>query len=403
MSETGNSPSSKFNPGLGCNISLSLITLLIGLFVVEYGLRLFSPLSLNQLDFIYDPHPGFWRKPDVLGYSNSFGMADKPRQLEKQPGVFRIALLGDSYMEWGGPTGKRMGDLIESYSNGRLELLNFGISSVGTVQELDIYRHHVRQFQPDLVMVALLTHNDLRNNHYELEMSSGYHFLQYASRVERDEKGNFILVDAPSPTWRYRLKMIVMTLFPSLYTHLGYFRIKLIDLINRAEPPSAVPAAAAQIEPTDFYKQHEWVSYGVYWPPEPGSQWEEAWQITEWTLLQFRDEVEADGADLVLVILSDAMQLFDDPRQVFKERTGFEAPDTFDPFYPPTRLAEFCKDHDLTCINLAPLFKEYKETHDLQFPYFSYPNDDHWDTLGHQVAADIVYKFIEARYLEVTN
>lgn len=351
---------------------------LIGLFALEYGLRLASPLQVQHFRFVYDPHPGFWHKtglPEV----NSFGMVDKPRPLERVPGKPRIAVLGDSYMEWRGLSGRRMTDLIENSSGGRLEVLNFGISSVGTVQELDIYRHRVRQFKPDLVIVSLLTANDIRNNHFDLEMSSGYQFLRTAVRA-RLKDGELELIAAPVPGWRERFRMAAYDQFPALHDHLVY----ALRSVNTGDQEA-------------YSRQYEQVTHGVYTPPGPGSAWDEAWQITEATLLQMRSEVEADGADFVLVILSDAIQLFNDAE--LKERLGGDPPPNFDPFYPATRLAEFCQETGMVCINLAPMFKEYRDVIGLEFPYFSHADDDHWAELGHSVAAEIVYDFIERSYL----
>ncbi len=104
---------------------------------------------------------------------NRWGMRDRDRSLEKQPGQFRIALLGDSAIE--GVHVKpdevvniKMEKLLAEKGYANAEVLNFGVAGIGTTQELLIYKERVRQFRPDLV-ILLFVGNDVMNNSSTLQ------------------------------------------------------------------------------------------------------------------------------------------------------------------------------------------------------------------------------------------
>ncbi len=49
------------------------------------------------------------------------------------------------------------------------EIINFGVSGYGTAQELQILRHRVWDYSPDMIILAFLTGNDVRNNSRALQ------------------------------------------------------------------------------------------------------------------------------------------------------------------------------------------------------------------------------------------
>ena len=173
------------------NISLLLISSALSFIVAEatyYSLTLYIPTFDKSVYFkyIFDKDIGLWMKPNY--HTNSFGMYDKERQLKKEEGVYRIAALGDSFTNGVYPgIGYRTSDLLEKMTPKNVEVLNFGMSSLGTVQEIYVYRHKISQFKPDLVILGIYTGNDIRNNYKPLELASGYMFLENMAYAELDE------------------------------------------------------------------------------------------------------------------------------------------------------------------------------------------------------------------------
>ena len=78
------------------------------------------------------------------------------------------------------PVEQRFTELTEATLNAnkclgaaRTEVLNFGISGDGTAQELLILRHQRLAVLPDLVVLFVMTANDIRNNSEKLENDDG--------------------------------------------------------------------------------------------------------------------------------------------------------------------------------------------------------------------------------------
>ena len=92
---------------------------------------------------------------------NRHGFRDKDRAFDKPPGVFRIAVLGDSYTEARGvDIDKTFTALAEDSLQacpafgGGVEVLNFGVSGYGTGQQLLTLQKRVWQFDPDLIQIG---------------------------------------------------------------------------------------------------------------------------------------------------------------------------------------------------------------------------------------------------------
>lgn len=101
-----------------------------------------------------------WRKEGYAhSYLNADGMREPGLTIAKKPGVYRIALLGDSQIEAiQVPLEKSWGKLLEKNLTEKLhrpvEVLNFGVSGYSTVQEYLLMKRQVFKYQPDLVIMG---------------------------------------------------------------------------------------------------------------------------------------------------------------------------------------------------------------------------------------------------------
>ena len=95
--------------------------------------------------------------------TNPLGFRDIAREYPKPPGVKRVALLGDSFIEAVQvPFEKTAGQLLEQKLNllerereqsRRWETLNFGISNYGVGQYLLTWEQYARKYNPDYVAI----------------------------------------------------------------------------------------------------------------------------------------------------------------------------------------------------------------------------------------------------------
>ena len=97
-------------------------------------------------------------KPDPRRQINSNGFRDLERQVEKAPGTYRIAVIGDSVsvqqeipfeqLWWR----RLQRGLDRRFGAGRVELASFAVTGYGTGQQLVLLREMVLRFSPDALL-----------------------------------------------------------------------------------------------------------------------------------------------------------------------------------------------------------------------------------------------------------
>lgn len=101
--------------------------------------------------------------------TNGLGNHDREYQREKPPGVYRIALLGSSYvMGWGVESHQTFENLVEDRLNAeragesheKFEILNFAVSGYSVLQALYVAQHELAAFDPDAIVYVV--HNNER-------------------------------------------------------------------------------------------------------------------------------------------------------------------------------------------------------------------------------------------------
>jgi hypothetical protein len=325
---------------------------------------------------------------DALIEINKWGFRDIDRTLEKPPGVFRIAVLGDSYTD-ALQVGReaRFTELLEQdlnsggcFAGTRVEVLNFGRAGYGTVQEFMTLRHSAWRFDPDLVIVAFLTGNDLRNNSSQLQNDPGRPYFRL--------KGDGLEFD---DSFR-KSSDYVKTGFERLcYTLIDYSRV--LQVLNRVRKSIEKQQARNEALHNVEHAQEELgLDSTIYREPNEGP-WREAWDITERILVLMKEEVEEHDAEFLVVTLSNAAQVNPDERErrEFMEQLGVETL-----FYPDLRLKKSGETHGFDVLNLAPIFHGYAMRHDIDLHGFSNTKmgTGHWNENGHELAAKTIAEFL---------
>lgn len=110
----------------------------------------------------------FYKENDhpITGKINRFGWRDREWSLKPSADTYRIAVLGDSYVEsFQVETNRNFLALTEKEFNKdqniRLELMNFGRSGFTQTEELLVLRKYITQFSPHMVILFFLPENDL--------------------------------------------------------------------------------------------------------------------------------------------------------------------------------------------------------------------------------------------------
>lgn len=125
-----------------------------------------QPASVREL--IYELKPG--AVINIQGRENrinAHGMRDREYTQTKNPGVFRIAVLGDSFtFGWRVKLEecyvKQLERLLNegAESTRQVEVLNFGVCAYNSRQEMIVLERKALSFEPDLVIVGFVT-NDI--------------------------------------------------------------------------------------------------------------------------------------------------------------------------------------------------------------------------------------------------
>jgi lysophospholipase L1-like esterase len=94
---------------------------------------------------------------------NSQGLRDREFSLQKEPGTYRIMILGDSMtVGWGAPVEatypkvleQRIADSRSRASVPRVEVINTGVGNYNTCQELAYFRDRGLKYEPDMLVLG---------------------------------------------------------------------------------------------------------------------------------------------------------------------------------------------------------------------------------------------------------
>jgi hypothetical protein len=157
---------------------VALAAVLATLLIVEAVLRTTHAFGARVSWTEPDPGIGFrstpgraywnWSENDhpVSGRINSHGWRDRERSAEKPRGVYRVAFLGDSFVEamqveTDSTFLALAEDDLNSRSGRRVEIMNFGRSGATQTEELLILRSDVEEFSPDMVALFFNPGNDI--------------------------------------------------------------------------------------------------------------------------------------------------------------------------------------------------------------------------------------------------
>lgn len=163
-----------------------LLSFALSFLIVEVILRTTHVLGARVSWSVPDPLIGWRYKPDTeywydskenpiptTGRTNDHSWIDKDWAEAKAPGTYRVAILGDSYVE---ALQVEQASNFTNLAQARLnqaggpfprtwELMNFGRSGFTQTEELIVLQNEVFAFEPDLVAVFFYAANDIMDVH----------------------------------------------------------------------------------------------------------------------------------------------------------------------------------------------------------------------------------------------
>ncbi len=386
---------------------LILFGFLIGAIVAEAGLRLigYSYTGFYTVDQArgYALLPGMegWYRKEGEAYVriNSDGMRDREHSKTKPPDAIRIAVLGDSHAEaLQVPLEQAFWSIMEQrlqpcgrFNGKRIEVLNFGVSGYGTAQELITLREHVWNYNPDIVLLAVTTNNDVSDNFRPLKKTDEIpYFIYRDGKLALDDSyknsRSFLLRQSRLSRLGRWIKDHSRLVQAANQAHHG-FKILLASWKSRSNPSE--PPAETGTQKADAVARSEelGVDNVVYLEPRDPT-WIEAWRVTEGLIVQMRDEVSSKGASFIVVSLSNGPQVSPDPkaREAYMQRFGIK-----DLFYPDNRIKSLAERERIPVIILAPDLQAYAEqTHVFLHGFGKDLGNGHWNASGHARAGELL-------------
>jgi len=311
---------------------------------------------------------------------NSHGYRGRDWSLEKPLGSYRIAILGDSFVEafqipLEGTFPARLEEALdrECGTGRKFEVLNFGVSGFGTGQELETLRLRVLPFKPDLVLLYFYGSNDIYDNSSELDDEPNrLHFM--LGDDNRLVRLPFEVRDSELKRWlrhHSRLYLFVRDRVKRLVTVDRAMQV-LHLMQEQADQDTAEQRAALRTLQNDRY----------HVPPSPALG--RAWRLTEALLAETRRVSEQASARFALVIIPNKEEILDDGARPADVSGSWDFQQSL------KSIDAICDRLALPCLDLVgPMRASKIPVDDLYIP-----NDGHWTAEGHTFVAAETLRFV---------
>jgi len=385
---------------------IAAASICLAILILELGARLLSPP--------YDPAVGeFFTCNNTLGWTgtpnfegiiedpnfrqelafNSLGMHDTEHLLKKPPDVFRILLLGDSFIQAVQVSEiETAHQVLENHLNAprqtgqpTVEVLGSGVINWGTNQQLVFYREQGHLFQPDLVLLAFYIGNDFSDNLPGNAITTGG-FNCYAPyfAVCNGNLNPTPLSYAPGIS---NLQNTCSSLQRIWINGIGRL-FQYSRLYQQIEP-----FIAANYPRQQFGQTYPLAFTALYLPSEE-AELEQAWQITTATIAQLQKEVIADGSRLAVILISPDIiirlgALSSEEQAVFLNDNSAFAEAQAD--RPNQLLAESLNGQNIPFIDLTQPMVDHWASQGVPLYLLG---EGHWTVEGNRVAAEIISQWL---------
>jgi hypothetical protein len=385
------------------NVVLATASLCLTLIIAEFALRsVFSSDSHRPFEFrIPDPILGWSLEPNtsfineipegkVLVTYNSQGWRDFEHAVEKPDGVFRILVLGDSFMEASSVklenTFSRQLEGFAHATGKNVEVINMGVAGYGTLQEYLVFQNIGRLYDPDLILLGFYDGNDLINNSLELSslLTEEGQITNARPFLDLNKPDDWMLspVDFEGAERSYiEHKAALNSQKNSLIEKITLLRL-LTAGIAQIPVPAFLRSQESLPEPADR-SDREAVLMGVNYCVEP-AEYTQAWIATERIFTKFKQAVEAYGAQLVVFTVPALEEVSLEHMKAVEADVAYPEKLCLEQAPGHARISRLLKQLDIDQISLLPDFRRAMREEGIEL----YQSDLHWNPKGHTLAAE---------------
>jgi hypothetical protein len=357
------------------NALLVLVAIGVGLGLSEVGVRLVAP---QRLGVWHEDRAGLalhW--PGLVTYLpqfgqtvsiNSMGMRDHEHPRQKPDGVFRVLVLGDSFMEalqvpFEASFPSLLQHGLEQGTGRRIEVINASVSGWGTDDELKYLISYGAAWKADVILVAMTLHNDISDN-----LRQRFHTLRNGALVEQ----------ARPEQSRLAYGIVQLKGFGAAHSHL----YQLVIRFRRAAEKRA-EAAHLSSHVVELFEE------------QPDGNIRRGVELTARLLERIQAVAAAGGGKMVIMLLPLAVQLSPQEfAQFARARAAAAHPLTLDQ---PQRLMRAVGEQiKVPVIDLLPEFGRWTSAGGGPL-YLA--QDGHWNEGGHRLAASIAARELVEQHL----
>ena len=369
-------------------VAVSLVAVVLCLVMLELALRWTHAFGAKRswsepdslIVYRYTPGATYWHDQEndhpITGTINAFGWRDRERSLTKPPGTYRIAFLGDSFVEafqveQDSTFLALAEDRLRGETPASVELMNFGRSGFTQASEYLVLKHDVMPFDPDAVAVVFVPRNDIA----DIGRSTAEGALRPFYDLAPD--GSLVLDTSFRETREYRTRALVNPLKQGS---------ALVSLL--AERYNAFAAGRRRARLAAAEGEGVLPGYLTLCTESPESAFAENYRLNKAILRAMAEYCRARGVGFLLVC-GDSVH---DPEEA---RRYEEIDDTFDADFFDGDLRSFADSIGVGYLGLQEPFR--RAAADDRGPL----HWAHWSYAGHRVIAgeitEMVRRIVEAR------
>lgn len=327
---------------------------------------------------------GTWRREgEGIVKINSNGLRDIEHEILKPDNTLRIAILGDSFAEarsiniedtfWY-KLKKNLEPCNNFHSGKDIEVINFGVSEYGTTQQYLTLKNNVWKYNPDFILLAFYSGNDISDN---LKILSTKKYRPYFSF----DRNNSIIID------RSFLNSEPYKILSS-YTGQMFIHISQYSRISQLLRETYVQMYFKRKRDETTTSKNIFVTENNLYNPG-NSIWDEAWILTEKIIKKINGDIIGKNKNFILVSLSTPEQVNPDKDEVkkFKRKNNIN-----NLFYPEDRLQQLSKNNSIMYIPLAKKMSKIATNGDIFFHGFKNTKlgTGHWNKSGHNQASKLI-------------
>ena len=369
----------KFFGIVAASVVSTAIVLSVVAILMEAYLRWRIPFTETEWPLRFDPELGFVYQPNarirwtnhldfwVEQTSNSLGFPDREPAVPKPDGMFRVLVVGDSYVEaLQVGLARKMHVLLEArlrdaLGTDNVDTVAFGYSGTGQSNQLSFYDRYGADVDADLV-VLLFFSNDFGDNSTLMRGVSGGWDPYRPPQLfyEPDEDGvTFTQVGIDADWENHRLASREP-------------RARQREVMERHPETRALFG--------DWWlsvENRNCISYANELPPVL----QRALASTEHALRLFKERTKNRGEALLLVLTPGVV--------IYVQRCVDDSRYTFDELNQLKRITGIAARVGVPVLDLYPAFAERGDWRDTEFAH-----DGHWNALGHRWAAEAIADYL---------